>query len=107
MCRAEFDKTVRPHVREFRIGERGVGYDREELDDWATAYVEANAIDKTGSSRPQSPGSERQKGEPLWRGKRSPALVKGTESGTSTRKSTVKDFTKALEAATGRKQKPT
>ncbi|WP_434626176.1 hypothetical protein J3P84_23400 [Pseudomonas sp. Z1-29] len=46
MCRAEFNKTVRPNVREFPIGKRGVGFDRVELDAWADAYIAANAIEK-------------------------------------------------------------
>ena len=41
MCRGEFDKTVRPHVREFRIGTQGVGFDRIELDEWVDAYTAA------------------------------------------------------------------
>lgn len=46
MCRAEFDKTVRPHVSEFPIGRQGVGFDRLELDAWADAYIAAHSIDK-------------------------------------------------------------
>lgn len=46
MCRAEFDKTVRPHVSEFPIGKQGVGFDRLELDAWADAYIAAHSIDK-------------------------------------------------------------
>jgi hypothetical protein len=30
-CRAEFDKTVRPYVSAFPIGERGVGFDRQKV----------------------------------------------------------------------------
>jgi predicted DNA-binding transcriptional regulator AlpA len=107
MCRAEFDKTVRPHVREFPIGERGVGFDRLDLDEWATAYVEAKAIDKTGASGQQSPRSERQVGETQWREKRSPASPKGKAFGISTRKSTENDFTRALALVTGRKPSAT
>lgn len=46
MCRDEFNKTVRPNVREFPIGKRGVGFDRVELDAWADAYIAASAIEK-------------------------------------------------------------
>ncbi|WP_434701567.1 helix-turn-helix transcriptional regulator [Pseudomonas sp. D1-36] len=46
MCRDEFNKAVRPNVREFPIGKRGVGFDRVELDAWADAYIAANAIEK-------------------------------------------------------------
>lgn len=44
MCREEFNKTVRPYVREFRIGVQGVGFDRYELDDWVDAYVDKHSI---------------------------------------------------------------
>ncbi|WP_433771774.1 hypothetical protein [Pseudomonas putida] len=46
MCRAEFNKTVRPNVREFPIGKQGVAFDRIELDEWADAYVDSTSIDK-------------------------------------------------------------
>ncbi|WP_095183963.1 hypothetical protein [Pseudomonas sp. Irchel 3H9] len=54
MCRGVFDKAVRPYVREFPIGERGIGFDRNELDRWADAYIATHSIDKkanTESSR--------------------------------------------------------
>ncbi|WP_080557807.1 hypothetical protein [Pseudomonas putida] len=57
MCRDEFNKTVRPNVREFPIGKQGVAFDRQELDEWADAYIEAKAIEKaTGqdNNRPRS-----------------------------------------------------
>lgn len=44
MCKDEFNKTVRPYVREFRIGVQGVGFDRYELDDWVDAYVDKHSI---------------------------------------------------------------
>lgn len=46
MCRDEFNKTVRPYVKEFPIGVQGVGFDRYELDEWADRYIAENAIDK-------------------------------------------------------------
>jgi predicted DNA-binding transcriptional regulator AlpA len=107
MCRDVFDQTVRPYIREFPIGERGVGFDREELDAWLDAYIEQAAIAKAGATGQQSARSERQKGETSWREKPSRASRKGTGSGTSTRKSTENDFTKALALVTGRKPKST
>jgi predicted DNA-binding transcriptional regulator AlpA len=107
MCRAEFNKTVRPYVSEFPIGERGIGFDREELDAWVNDYIQAMAIAKEGAQGRQSPGSERQPGDKGWREKRSQAFPKGTGSGTSTRKSTEKDFTRALELVTGKKRSAT
>lgn len=50
MCRDEFNKTVRPNVREFPIGKQGVAFDRIELDEWADAYVENNSIEKRQSA---------------------------------------------------------
>lgn len=107
MSLALFNEIVRPYVSEFPIGERGVGFDRLELDEWASTYVETKAIDKKGVSEQQLLRSERQVGETKWRGKRSQAFPKGTGSGTSTRKSTVKDFTRALELVTDKKQSGT
>lgn len=54
MCRAEFDKTVRPFVKEFAIGARGVGFDRYELDEWADRYIAEHAIDKAAGQIPSS-----------------------------------------------------
>ena len=104
---ALFNELVRPFVSEFPIGERGVGFDRLELDEWASNYVENKAIDKKGASEQQLPRSERQVGESKWRAKRSPASLKGTGSGISTRKSTASDFTKVLELVNGKKQSGT
>lgn len=44
MCRTEFNKIVRPYVREFRIGVQGIGFDREELDAWADAYIDGPSL---------------------------------------------------------------
>ncbi|MDD2056556.1 hypothetical protein NPS58_03735 [Pseudomonas putida] len=107
MCRAEFNKTVRPYVSEFPIGERGVGFDREELDAWMNDYILAMAIAKDGAQGRQSPGSERPSGDKGWRERQSRAFPKGTAFGTSTRKSTEKDFTRALELVSGKKQSAT
>ncbi|MBF8639987.1 MULTISPECIES: hypothetical protein [Pseudomonas] len=51
MNRDEFNKTVRPYVREFPIGQRGIGFDRQELDAWADDYIKRNAIQKVSPSR--------------------------------------------------------
>ncbi|WP_172680096.1 hypothetical protein [Pseudomonas sp. P1.31] len=44
-----FNQLVRPFVNEFPIGARGAGFDRQELDAWASSYVAAKAIDKKGA----------------------------------------------------------
>ena len=44
-------------MQEFPIGKQGVAFDRQELDEWADAYIEAKAIEKaTGqdNNRPRS-----------------------------------------------------
>ncbi|WP_235978978.1 hypothetical protein [Zestomonas carbonaria] len=106
MCRDEFNRTVRPHVREFRIGRQGIGFDREELDAWADDYIERTVIEKNGAGGQDRSRSERQ-GEKPWREKPSQASTREMESGMSTRSSEVSDFKKALEQATGRKQSST
>jgi hypothetical protein len=106
MCRDEFNKTVRPHVREFPIGARGVGFDRQELDAWADAYIEQDAIAKApGPANNQGAASAKEKHQ--WREKGSRASRRGTVSGTSTRGSTENDFTRALALVTGQKRKNT
>ncbi|MGL3340947.1 hypothetical protein [Pseudomonas aeruginosa] len=106
MCRDEFNRTVRPHVREFRIGQQGIGFDREELDAWADKYIERMVIEKNGAQGQDRFRSERQ-GEKPWREKPSRASTREMESGMSTSSSEVSDFKKALEQATGRKQSST
>ncbi|MDD1966127.1 hypothetical protein NPS29_12430 [Pseudomonas putida] len=106
MCRDEFNKTVRPQVREFPIGKQGVAFDRHELDEWADAYIAARAIEKAAIQDNNQPRSGRQ-GVNKWREKRSPVSTRETESGTSTRSSEVSDFKKALEQAKGRKRSST
>jgi predicted DNA-binding transcriptional regulator AlpA len=107
MCRDEFNKTVRPNVREFPIGKQGVAFDRIELDEWADAYIERKSVEKAANQDNNHTRSERQ-GEAIggkpWREKRSPVSTRKVESGKSTRFSEVSDFEKALELVTGKKQ---
>ncbi|WP_338050270.1 hypothetical protein [Pseudomonas typographi] len=106
MCRDEFNKTVRPHIREFPIGKQGVAFDRLELDDWADRYIESMAIEKAEDQDNNRPRSER-RGDSTWREKRSQGSTRGMESGTSTRLSGVSDFRKALAQAKEKKQSNT
>ncbi|MEA5673250.1 hypothetical protein VA602_18165 [Pseudomonas sp. MH2] len=62
MCKAEFNKTVRPFVNEFPIGAQGVGFDRYELDEWVDSYIAENAIEK-GNNRAGLPASARKRAE--------------------------------------------
>ncbi|SMQ10821.1 hypothetical protein [Pseudomonas chlororaphis] len=103
MCNDEFNKTVRPNVREFPIGKQGVAFDRHELDEWADAYIAAKAIEKAAKQDNNRPRSERQ-GATQWREKRSPVSTRKVASGKSTRSSVASDFEKALELVTGKKQ---
>ncbi|WDH25061.1 hypothetical protein [Pseudomonas chlororaphis] len=103
MCKDEFNKTVRPNVREFPIGKQGVGFDRIELDEWADAYIESKSIEKAANQDNNRPRSERQ-GATQWREKRSPVSTRKVASGKSTRSSGASDFEKALELVTGKKQ---
>ncbi|WP_231987105.1 hypothetical protein [Pseudomonas prosekii] len=107
MCRDEFNKTVRPNVREFPIGKQGIGFDRLELDAWADAYVESMAIEKAANQDNNRPRSERQQGIDPWREKQSQGSMKKAVSGKSTRSSGASDFAKALELVTGKKPSST
>ncbi|WP_241392791.1 hypothetical protein [Pseudomonas chlororaphis] len=103
MCKDEFNKTVRPNVREFPIGKQGVAFDRHELDEWADTYITTRAIEKATIQDNNRPRSERQ-GATQWREKRSPVSTRKVASGKSTRSSGASDFEKALELVTGKKQ---
>ncbi|KPW31380.1 putative prophage PSSB64-02, Orf63 [Pseudomonas coronafaciens pv. atropurpurea] len=111
MCRDEFNKTVRPNVREFPIGKQGVGFDRLELDAWADAYVESKAIEKAANQDNNRPRSERHAGATgatSWPKKQSPASRKcRTASGRSTKNTEENEFKKVLALVTGRKPSST
>ena len=68
MCREEFNKTARPHVREFPNGKQGAGFDRHNLDQWADGYIATNAVYKnmievpTNSCRQVSPSNRQSAG---------------------------------------------
>jgi hypothetical protein len=102
MCRDEFNKTVRPNVREFPIGKQGVGFDRLELDAWADAYVESKAIEKAANQDNNRPRSER-RGETIWREKQSPVSTRRAVSGKSIRSTEGSEFERALALVTGKK----
>jgi predicted DNA-binding transcriptional regulator AlpA len=106
MCRDEFNKTVRPNVREFPIGKQGVAFDRHELDEWADAYITAKAIEKAANQDNNRPRSERQ-GDTRWREKQSPGSTRKVVSGRSIKSSGASDFEKALALVTGKKQSNT
>ena len=52
MSKDEFVKTVRPLIKEFSIGQRGIAFDRLDLDAWADEYKRRNGRPKlNGGSR--------------------------------------------------------
>nr|WP_250131724.1 hypothetical protein [Stutzerimonas stutzeri] len=106
MCRTEFNKAVRPFIREFPIGVQGIGFDRLELDAWADAYIERASIEKSGAQREDPPCSKRRGGQP-WRKEISPACTSATASGASTRSIEVSAFEKALAQVTGGRRSST
>ncbi|WP_228385432.1 hypothetical protein [Pseudomonas helleri] len=111
MCRNEFNKTVRPHVREFPIGTQGVGFDRLELDAWADAYIQAMSIEKAANQDNNLPRSERQRGstgDTQWHKKQSPASRKcRAASGKSTKSTEENEFKRVLALVTAQKQSST
>ncbi|WP_236535009.1 hypothetical protein [Pseudomonas tremae] len=106
MCRDEFNKTVRPNVREFPIGKQGVGFDRLELDAWADAYVESKAIEKAANQDNNRPRSER-RGDKIWRERQSPASTRKVASGKLTKSTGGSEFERALALVTGKKPSST
>jgi predicted DNA-binding transcriptional regulator AlpA len=111
MCRDEFNKTVRPNVREFPIGKQGVAFDRHELDEWADAYITARAIEKAAVQVNNHPRSERHtggKGATEWPKKQLQGSRKcRTASGRLTKNTEENEFKKVLELVTGRKRSNT
>ena len=111
MCRGEFDKTVRPHVREFRIGTQGVGFDRIELDEWVDAYIANRLIEKADNQDNNRPRSERQgkdNGATPWPKKQSPASRKcRAASGKSTKSTEENEFKRVLALVTAKKPSST
>lgn len=108
MCRGEFNRCVRPHVSEFPIGVQGIGFDREELDEWANQYIVGHAIDKPQLGQEDGLGNERpiRKGGNKWGVKPSVACTRERESGMSTSRSRDSDeFVKALELVRGKGRK--
>jgi len=111
MCAKEFNATVRPHIKEVAIGKQGVAFDRYELDEWVSKYMAERAVDKPTLNAQHLRCSGRRHvmkgGRKTWLAKQSVASIRETESGTSTKSSTVLDFEKALDQIRGKKQNAT
>ena len=110
MCRNEFNKTVRPFLREIPIGEQGKAFDRLELDEWATEYANLHGIDKASGKGNDTRSSVKrdhraQRGNQLWHVRQSRGSNSAKASGTLISKSKGMDeFAKALTQAAARKQ---
>lgn len=108
MCRDEFNKTVRPHVSEFPIGKQGVGFDRNELDAWADAYIERASIEKPGAGGKNLSRSERQGNGALpWQKPSQGSRSSRTASGKSTKSTEENEFKRALALVTGKRRSNT
>lgn len=91
-----FNKTVRPYVTEFPVGDGGIGWDRLELDAWVEEHKRRNG-------RPA-----KQLEDTRWeRKERRAALTSAVKSGTSKRSSAGGSFAKALELVTSTKPNAT
>ena len=93
MDKNRFNAEVRPYVVEIRMGKQGVAFDRFDLDAWVDQY-------KARNGRPGQP-----RGDQLWDAKERPDSTSAVESGTSTSRSGVSAFAKALERATSQGRK--
>jgi hypothetical protein len=89
-----FNREVRPHLTEIRIGRQGRAFDRLEMEASAEEYRSRNGRPAAARSKPW----DKTEGEC----QDSSDVV---ECGTSTRLSTERAFAKALEHATSRKRK--
>jgi predicted DNA-binding transcriptional regulator AlpA len=87
MSRSLFNEVIRPTLIEIPIGRQGIAFDRLELDAALDDYKQRNG-------RPGRDGGR------LWEENESPASLRGTGLGISTKSSTEGDFAKALERVT-------
>ena len=92
MDRNRFNAEIRPHLVEIRVGIQGKAFDRLELDAIAEDY----------KSRNGRPG--RLHGERLWDKKGRPVSSRGRAFGTSINGSAGREFAKALERISSKKQ---
>ena len=97
MDKNRFNAEVRPHLVEIPIGDRGIGYDRLDLDRWFEDYKARNG----------RPGATRKGGDECQAKGRSRALSNAVASGTSKKMSGKSDFEKALALVRSEKQNDT
>ena len=101
MDRNRFNKQVKPYLISIPIGTQGIAYDRFDLDAWWEDYKRRNG--RLGALYIQ--------GEEQWEEQQQQDLedvpTRRVASGTSTKLSTVAQFTKAVAQATKTKRKDT
>jgi hypothetical protein len=95
MDKNRFNREVRPHLTEIRIGTQGRAFDRLEMEAAAEEYKRRNGIPVAPSDRRKS----------SWEIKERQVLPSAVGSGTSISSSEEHAFAKALEQATSGKPK--
>lgn len=97
MCRDVFNKTVRPYVHEFPIGQQGIGFDRIELDLWADAHIATHSVPKRTNTTPSQLSIDNQ------HTKRNTQVLRGLNESESAHKQRISDeFYRVLESIRGK-----
>jgi len=92
MDKNRFNDEVRGKIPEVPIGDRGIGFDRLDLDWWFDEYKKRNGHCAVGSKK-------------KWQENERQDSIPETERGTSTKLSSTGAFAKARELATSKKRK--
>ncbi|SRR3989338_5565934 len=95
MDRNRFNAQVRPILKEIRIGEQGIAFDRLDLDAWVDDY-------KHGSS---SPTASNRRSLEVWDENERQGSTNVMASGKSIKRSSGDAFAKALAAVSSKKRK--
>lgn len=95
MDRHRFNEDVRPNLIEIPIGIQGVAFDRLDLDAWVDDYKQCSG----------RPAITKQRSLELWGEKEHQACRSVAVSGTLIKRSSEKDFAKALEQTVSTKRK--
>jgi hypothetical protein len=97
MDRDLFNEIVRPYLIQIPIGERGIAFDRLDLDTWADHYKFCNG----------RPVAIQPIGEEAWDEEECQDSTDVTVSGTLTKPYKAKDFAKVVTQIISKKQKDT
>lgn len=92
MDKNRFNNEVRPALIEIPVGKQGIAFDRLDLDAWVDHYKQRNGLPVSRNRRQ------------LWERNTYQGYKKSAPSGTSTKRSTVDEFAKALEQVALKKQ---